>query len=98
MTFNSSAGTTFKGMRALLARNQTQQDVFNWIKLGGIDEWIGASVDICNAQYDVADDLIDCEYIKSVEKNNVEIKRCCGDGIQYTDRDHGLDDAGFNLV
>ena len=37
---------TFNMMnRVLLAGNQTQQDTLDGIKLGGVDEWVGADVE-----------------------------------------------------
>jgi len=43
---NSTHFDSFTGLRGLLARNQTQQGTPDRVKLGSVDEWIDAVVEI----------------------------------------------------
>ena len=80
----------------LLARNQTQQDFSDRIKLDGIDERIGARVRKC-------DDYCDIE--ASVNRfwihphiYGIDVARQPWGGEKCADKYHGFDHIGLNLV
>ena len=72
---------TFWRLRVLLARNQTQQDALDRVKLSGVDERVKADVEICDGQHSVQTFLVNRELRMNVETQNVDIHRSPGDGV-----------------
>ena len=60
----------FRRLRVLFARNQTQQDALDWVKLSGVDERVKADVEICDGQHSVQALLINGELRMNVETEN----------------------------
>ena len=84
-------------MYVRLARNQAQKNAPDWVKLSSIDERVNANIEISDGQYSDEVILINCGLNKN-QKKSVDIQRTIGDREQPTDKDHGLNDAGLNLV
>jgi len=80
-----------------LARNQAQKNTPDWVKLSSVDERVDADIEICDGQHSIEVILINRGLNKN-QKKNVDIQRTIGDREQSTDEDHGLNDAGLNLV
>ena len=85
------------GVYVRLARNQAQKNALDWVKLSSIDEGVNANIEISDGQYSEEVILINCGLNKN-QKKSVDICRSPGDCEQPTDEDHGLNDAGLNLV
>ena len=54
----SDTDATLKRLCVFLARIYTEQNAFNWLKLNGEDEWVGADVNICDGHYSVQDNSV----------------------------------------
>jgi len=80
-----------------LARNQAQKNAPDWVKVNSVDERVDANIEISDGQYSEEVILINCGLNKK-QKKTVDITRSKGDREQPTDEDHGLNDAGLNLV
>ena len=80
-----------------LARNQIQKNAPDWVKLSSIDKRVDANIEISDGQYCEEVILINCGLNKN-QKQSVDIPRSPGDCEQQADEDHGLNDAGLNLV
>ena len=59
-------------LRAFLERNQIQQDTLHRVELGGVNERIGAHVDIGHDRCDVEADLVHLRFRTSVEDDRVD--------------------------
>ena len=81
-----------------LARNEIQQDTFDRIKLDGVDERVDANVEISDEKCSRQCAAIKRDSEMETIKQSVSVHRCPGHGVQPADEDHGLDDAGLNLV
>ena len=84
-------------MYVRLARNQAQKNAPDWVKVNSIDERVDANIEISDGQYSEEVIFVNCGLNKK-QKKSVDIPRCKGDREQPTDEDHGLNDAGLNLV
>jgi len=80
-----------------LARNQAQKSTPDRVKFSSVDERVDADIEICDGQHSIEVILINPGLSKN-QKKNVDIHRTEGDREQPTDEDHGLNDAGLNLV
>jgi len=79
-TFLRYNNATSSVLRVLLARNQTQKDALDRIKLSGVDEWIDAHVEIPNEQHSVQAIRNNLEFKMEMFKERANISRCPGDG------------------
>ena len=84
-------------MYVRLARDQAKKNAPDWVKLSSIDERVDANIEISDGQYSKEVILINCGLNKK-QKKSVDIRRTQGDREQHADKDHGLNDAGLNLV
>ena len=85
-------------LRVFLARNEIQQDTLDRIKLDGVDERVDANVEISGEKYSRQCAAIKRDSELETIKQTVSVRRCPGYGVQPADEDHGLDDAGLDLV
>ena len=86
-----------RGVYVRLAWNQAQKNAPDWVKLSSIDEWVDDDIEISDGYHSVEVILINCDLNKN-HKKGVDKHRTPGDREQPADEDHGLNDAGLNLV
>ena len=86
-----------RGVYVRLAWNQAQKNAPDWVKLSSIDEWVDDDIEISNGYHSVEVILVNCDLNKN-QKKGVDKHRTPGDREQPADEDHGLNDAGLNLV
>ena len=82
----------------VLAGNQTQQDFLDRIKLGGINERIGAHVQVCQDYRGIVAAVKRRRVWIQGQVQEIDIVRQPQDGVKSADENHGLDDVGLNLI
>ena len=64
MIEQSGVINTFSSWQVFLPWHETKQDASDWVKLGGIDEWVDTDVKISGNQRNVVAILIKCKLAK----------------------------------
>ena len=83
----------------LPARNEAQQDSLDRIKLGAVDERVGADVEEGQEQHAVVAALEQSEgRVDIYQQVHVNVHWQVADGIECAHKDHGLGDVYLHLI
>ena len=80
-----------------LARNQTKQDLLDRVKVNGVDEGVGAVVEMAEDQRHVEEQILKHDFTFAQEEAEDEPRRP-EDDEEQADKKHGLDDLGLTVL
>ena len=81
-----------------LAWNETNQDALDRIKLGSVDERIGADIEKCDERDSIVDAFNELGVAVEEQNHVVYSDGHPRDDVKSTYKDHGLDDVGLNVM